>query len=78
MQTVPTFRRAQRTHSLEISEIVQLSDRAAKLSASGQNTVLLCNSTSVVLPCDMDNRFCLTAVKPAVDQKQPLAKGTAQ
>lgn len=78
MQTVPTFRHAQRTHSLEISEIVRLPDRAAKLSASGQNTAVLYNSTPVVLPCDMDNRFRLTAVKPAVDQKQPLAKGTAQ
>ena len=78
MQTVPTFRRAQRTHSLEVSEIVQLPDRAAKLSASGQVTVLLCNSTPVVLPCDTDDRFRLTAIKLAAYQKQPLAKGTAQ
>ena len=78
MQTVPTLLHAQRTHSLEISEIVQLLDCTAKLSASGQDTVLLCNSTPVVLPCDMDDRFRLTAVKPAADQKQPLAKGAAQ
>ncbi|WP_370314007.1 hypothetical protein [Sagittula sp.] len=78
MPTVPTFRHAQRNHSLEISEIVQLPDRAAKLSASGQDTALLSNNTPVVLPCDMDNRFRLTALKLAADQKQPLAKGAAQ
>lgn len=63
MQTVPTFRHAQRTHSLEVSEIVQLPDRAAKLSASGQDTVLFSNNTPVVLPCDMDDRFRLTVAK---------------
>ena len=78
MQTVPTFRHAQRTHSLEVSEIVQFPDRGAPLNASGQDTVVLSNSTPVVLPCDMDNRFRLTALKLAADQKQPLAKGTAQ
>ncbi len=41
MQNVPNFRRAQRIQSLEISEIVQLSERAASLRAEGQDIVAL-------------------------------------
>ena len=41
MQSFSTFQRAQRIQSLEISEIVQLSEKAASLRAEGKDIVAL-------------------------------------